>query len=194
MSFTVGGHRTPLELGEGSDQAPVRRIYGRADPPLEFLLAASEVMGDEDARYLVQGGPRSGVEVDRTLMVAMASSQATIAMGDIFRVSGAGFDEATGTGFGLPDLSGTVAKALQVAMPDEPPPWASGGLVEVWHSLVGSGMEPSTAAQAIGRALREPLKALGIEARDLDNVGALDLYIFAIIPALLLAAREHPSK
>lgn len=150
----------------GSSYGSVRNYWhGRAEPSLEFLMAAAEAMGVSES-WLAHG---QGHMTDAREEVAGLSFEA---IEESKREEAAAF---------YSDL----LRAMRAPVDYHPRHWMP-LLAEARRRL-------HTDARTLGKALSGPLDALGINAGQMRE-DAFNDYITAMVPALLLLAPYRPEE
>ncbi len=142
-----------------------------------------------------EGGMTEELEGVRTYAATMTATATAI------RVGGDSALKLSDPGLGQEDLVTILGPVLAAAVTtlDLTPsvaasPWTE-GLIEVWHRLARLGEDGTeTDAQCIADALRAPLDAFGVSPARMRKNKALDGYVFAMIPVMLMMTGERQRQ
>lgn len=143
-------------------------LDGTSEPPLELLLACSEILGVSRA-YLVEG---LGEPTDAHEKAAAAIEAASTDLHDVLAPR---LKRSVLRGLGLPDH-------LVRRGGDHVPGWVA-PIAEVWIRLIEAGA--SDPEPIIATTLRAPLEAMGLDVEELYDHDRLSEYLFRSVPLLL---------
>lgn len=164
----------------GSKYSNVQRYVagkGKSAPPLEWIEGAARTLGVRAAWLAFEDGAMTAAEEAQWAEAADASRAAAPAVEDLLAPR---LRRRVLEGIGLPPWD--VERGASLV-----PSWVA-PLAEVWLRLVGA--EAPHPEAAIGRALRGPIEALGIDVEELEAPELAD-YVLAMVPALLVLADER---
>jgi hypothetical protein len=159
------------------------------DPRRDTLTAMARVLRVRPEWLLCDDGPMTEDELrqqeqaewkrlEKERIIAVATGEGTIKLGDRFRISGGG-------PLSVYALSARITDALKIPKRDIPPLWIW-SLIEV-GTRMGDPAEIETAFDRIGDALATLADAFGIAPADMTD---LDGFMFSMVPGLMALARE----
>lgn len=153
----------------GSTRAMVHRYLSGATPPSDFIAAAADVLAlNPEWLAFDKGHPTAGHD-------------------EVAGIAAEVIEESKRAEAG--DMHAAVLRAMRAPVDYHPRYWTA-SVAEILRRADAGPFTPQLEAKHIGRALRAPLQAFGIEA---DRMGedAFNDYVTAMVPVLLTIAAER---